>query len=359
MKLLKIIFGIFIILSGYLLFWPVPIEPVSWDAPENKGYVGVYSSNNALSKIERIDLGEHSGPEDIAFSADGKLYTPTHDGAILAYDLKEKLFHEFANTGGRVLGLTFGDDGLLYVADAYQGLFAIDASGKANLLTDRAENDSPILYADALDITKEGVIYFSDASTKFGAKQSGGTLEGSFLELMEHGKTGRILKYDLDTQITSTVLSNLSFANGVALTKDGKHLLIVETGTYSILKMPLYEPSKVEPIISNLPGFPDNIRRNADGTFWVGLVSPRSELADNVSDAPFMRKLIMRLPAFLHPAPQRYGFLLRIDADGNVLENLQDPSGAYGLTTGALDGPDGNLYISSLTEPDLAVLRRD
>ena len=71
-----------------------------------------------------------------------------------------------------------------------------------------------------------------------------------------------------------------------------------------------------------------------------------------------MRKIIQRLPPAIRPKPQRYGFLVRINENGDVLETLQDPSGAYALVTGAIEGSDGKLYISSLTEPDLAVLDR-
>ena len=100
------------------------------------------------------------------------------------------------------------------------------------------------------------------------------------------------------------------------------------------------------------------INRNPDGTFWLGLVSPRNDAVDGLSGKPFLRKVIQRLPAAIRPKPQRYGFVVKIDENGTVLETLQDPSGAYALTTGAIEGPDGKLYISSLTEPDLGVLER-
>ena len=58
----------------------------------------------------------------------------------------------------------------------------------------------------------------------------------------------------------------------------------------------------------------------------------------------------------MRPKPQRYGFVLRIDEAGNVLETLQDPSGAYALTTGLIEGADGTRYITSVTEPDLGVI---
>jgi len=344
---------------AYLLFWPVPIDPVAWKAPENEGYVGDFTPNKTLATLRRIDIGNYTGPEDFALGSDGKFYVPTHEGDILQFDPNTGKSEDFSKTPGRTLGVAFGSDGILYAADAYEGLYAIDQEGRAKLLTNTVEDGSPIPYADGVDVTSDGQVYFSDASVKFGAKEVGGTLPASLLDLLEHGPNGRILKYDTKTGRTTKVFESLSFANGVSLTKDEEHLLVVETGTYSIWKMPLDNPASATRIMTNLPGFPDNIKRDTDGTFWFGLVSPRSEPVDSLSGQPFIRKIIQRLPSAIQPKPQRYGFLVHIDEDGNVLETLQDPSGSYALITGALTGPDGKLYISSLTEPDLAVLDRN
>jgi len=341
---------------AYLLLWPVPIEPISWNAPKNAGYVGDFEQNNRLEDVEVIGLGAYSGPEDVAQGSDGKIYMPSHEGAILTYDPVTSEIKEYAKSNGRVLGIEFGMDGILYGADAYQGLVKFEKS-KEIIIARETSGGSPILYADDLDITKDGVVYFSDASTKFGAKESGGTLAGSLLDLMEHGPNGRVLKYDPTTGKTDIVLDELSFANGIALTQDERHLLIVETGTYSIIKLALDGSGKRETIIDNLPGFPDNINPSTDGKFWVGLVSPRNELVDNISDMPFLRKMIMRLPEAVRPKPERYGFIIEIDENGNVSQDLQDPAGTYALTTGAITADDGTVYVSSLTEPGLGVLQ--
>jgi len=77
---------------------------------------------------------------------------------------------------------------------------------------------------------------------------------------------------------------------------------------------------------------------------------------DNLSDKPFMRRVIMRLPDALQPAPTRYGFILKMDEGGAVIETLQDPSGTYALTTGAVNLSDGRVVVTSLTEPRLGIL---
>jgi sugar lactone lactonase YvrE len=347
--------GWVLVLAAYLLLWPVPIDPVAWSAPKNAGYVGAFAPNDILDDIEPALLGGFSGPEDAAFGPDGLLYIATHEGIVVTYDPTSGDVSEFADTGGRPLGVEFDDNGILFVADAYRGLLAISPDGTVKVLADDIDGNSPIAYADDVDIAPDGSAYFTDASTKFGAEDSGGTLAGSFLDLMEHGGHGRVLRYDPSTGDTEIVLDGLSFANGLAMTASGTHFLVVETGNYTIKKISL-DGTNTEIIVENLPGFPDNINRNADGTFWVGLVSPRSDVADGLSNIPFMRKIIMRLPAFLRPDAQRYGFVIKIDEDGNILETLQGPSGSYALTTGLIEGPNGTRFVTSLTEPSLGIL---
>lgn len=355
-KILFSVLGLIVALAAYLLLWPVAIEPVAWNAPVDAGYVADYRPNERLKAVSRIALPDHTGPEDAAFGPDGALYMATHEGAILRYDPGSGAVRTFATTNGRPLGVEFGPDGTLYVADAYRGLLAISNAGAVTVLADTTDGDSPILYADDLDIAPDGSVYFSDASTRFGAEKIGSTLSASILDLMEHSSNGRVLRYDPATGKTTTVLDGLNFPNGVAMTQSGRHYLLVETGTYSVLKVAVDGSAPPQTIVENLPGFPDNINRNADGTFWFGVVSPRSKIADQVSAQPFLRKVIMRLPAFVRPKAQRYSFVVRIDEEGQVLDTLQDPEGSYALNTGLIEGPDGRRYVTSLTEPDLGVL---
>lgn len=348
-----------LVLAGYLLFWPVPVEPVSWAAPQSRGYTGAFQANSKLVGLETIAIPGDDGPEDMAEGPDGLIYFSTHGGKIMRFNPADETMSEFASTGGRPLGLEFDADGTLYVADAFRGLLEIDASGAVRLLTDHVAKGDPILYADDLDIDAGGRIYVSDASTKFGAKASGGTLAGSLLELMEHGKTGRLLKYDPASGETTIVKDNMSFPNGVAMCPDSRCLMLAETGTYQIHKVWLDEAryGQSDIIIENIPGFPDNINDTFEGEFWAGMTSPRSKPLDDMSESPFLRKVVQRLPAALRPKAESYGFVIKFNEDGDILENLQDPAGTYPLTTGATEA-GGRLYISSLTADEIAWLER-
>ncbi|AMJ87064.1 SMP-30/gluconolactonase/LRE family protein [Alteromonas stellipolaris] len=344
--------------TGYLLFWPVPVEPVAWDAPEDSGYSGVHLTNDSLSLFDSLSLGNEFGPEDFALRSDGSIATATHSGAILLLAPNATHFTPWVNTGGRPLGLEFDANNNLIVADAFLGLLSVSPSGDITLLTDSVDGTA-IVYADDVDVAKNGMIYFSDATTKFSAKAYGGTLSGSLLEILEHKGHGRLLAYNPDTQVTTVLMDGLIFANGVAISQNQQYVLINETGSYRVLRYFIAGPKLglVEVFIDNLPGFPDNIATAPDGDYWVGFASPRSASLDDLSNSPFLRKVVQRLPASLRPKAKAYGHVIKINEQGKVTRDLQDPTGHYPLTTGVLETTD-MLYISSLTAPHVAVINK-
>ncbi|RLA22567.1 MAG: SMP-30/gluconolactonase/LRE family protein, partial [Gammaproteobacteria bacterium] len=299
-------FKIFASITGlsvlYLLFWPVPIEPVAWDAPQNAGLVDPFEPNDRLRKAQLIDLGEHEGPEDVAADRNGMIYTVTVDGLIIRMAPDGSNIEVFSEPGGRPLGMEFDAAGNLFVANSFLGLQKVSPDGSVEVLTDSYQGE-PITYADDVAVAENGMIYFSDASSKFGAMKSGGTYEASLLDVLEHGAHGRIYRYDPISAETTIVMDDLNFANGVAISADQSYLLVNETTSYRIWRHWLTGPDagKSEVIIDNLPGFPDNITNGRNGNFWVGLVAPRNQLVVALSGKPFMRKMVQRLPAFFRP----------------------------------------------------------
>ena len=143
---------------------------------------------------------------------------------------------------------------------------------------------------------------------------------------MEHRGNGRFLAYDPKTKTTRTLLRDLSFANGVAVSPDQSFALVVETAKYRVHRVWLSGPKagQSDIFIDNLPGFPDGITSNGKGKFWLALVTPRDETLDKLLPQPFLRKVVMRLPKFLQPAPKRYSFVLGLDLNGQVTDNLQN-----------------------------------
>ncbi|MCZ8528582.1 strictosidine synthase family protein [Alteromonas sp. PRIM-21] len=353
---MKMLWGSLILALAYLLLWPVPIDPVSWQAPKNAGFTKAFTENSRLAELSYIDIEGEEGPEDFAINKAGTIATATHSGAVLLMKQGQTSFTSWINTNGRPLGLEYDNKGNLLIADAHRGLLIANAKGELKTLVNQVEN-TPVVYADDVDIAKNGKVYFTDATTKFAAKDHGGTLSASLLEILEHKGNGRLIEYDPFTASSKVLIDGLVFANGVTMSHDQDSVLFNETGKYRVLRYWLNGPQQgsVEVVIDNLPGFPDNISQAAGGGYYLGLASPRSAPVDGLSDNPFVRKIIQRLPQFLRPQGKAYGHLLKISDSGKVLKSLQDPNGAYPFVTGAIETEYG-LFISSLIAPAVGVL---
>jgi len=341
--------------AGYLCFWPVPAEPVTWRAPTPPGFTGAFAPNTRLAGLHTIDIGNEVGPEHIAIGRDGKLYAAMTSGNLIRMEPDGGKREVFANTGGRVLGFDFDAQGRMIAADAMKGLLAVGADRRMTVLTDRVSADDPIGYANSVVVAPSGTIYFTQSSTRFLPAQWGGSYQASLLDIIEQSATGRVLAYDPATAGTRIVAHGLSFANGIALASDGHTLFVNETGRYRVWKIDGQASGldvrngspQARVLLDNLPGYPDNLMRGRDGRIWVGLFRPRNPAADSLAERPFLRKMLLRLPRFLLPLGEPYGHVFAIDEDGRVTVDLQDPSGAYPETTGATETAD-RLYIHSL-----------
>tara|TARA_Y100000996_G_scaffold167593_1_gene130238 strand:+ start:1488 stop:2552 length:1065 start_codon:yes stop_codon:yes gene_type:complete len=323
----------------YFLVWPVPIEPTSWESPKDSRMDPIFSLNQKLKDIKVFWADDgYFGPEDIVLK-DNKIYVGYDNGVIMNID------GVFSNTNGRPLGMAFDSEENLIVADAIQGLLSIDMSGQVTSLSIKSDSDNiSFKFVDDLDIASDGKIYFSDASSKYG-------YGSDRLELLEHSPNGRLLVYDPASQKTTTLLKDLYFANGVALSSDESFVLVNETYMYRIQKYWLKgdKAGTAEIFIENLPGFPDNVSSNEEGIFWVALFNPRNDFIEMSANKPFLRKMILRLPESLQPQPVNHSYVLGLDEGGKVVHNLQyQADDAYSPIT-SVKQYENNLYFGSLT----------
>lgn len=365
-KAAGVVVGILLAAVAYILFWPVPADPKAWDAPTPPGYTGAFAPNARLANLDRIEIGDEHGPEHLVIGPDGKLYAAMTSGNLLRMDPNGENQQVVANTGGRVLGFAFDAAGRMIAADAMKGLLAITPDGTVSLLTDRVSEGDPIRYANSVVVAPDGTVFFTDASGRFAPSDWGGTLEASVYDILEQAATGRVLAFDPATGATRIVAHGFSFANGIALSSDAQSLFVAETGRYRIWKVDAGAHDvdvqsgspKARVLIDNLPGYPDNLMRGLDGRIWAGLFRPRNPAADNLSQKPFIRKILLRLPRSWLPVGQPYGHVFAFDEEGRVTEDLQDPSGAYPSTTGVTETPE-RLYIHSLHAPTLGFVPRE
>ena len=334
----------------YLLLAPTKIDPVAWQPPAAPSLTGPYQQNSRLSSIQRLSLGEGREPEDVALDNAGRIYGGFNDGRIMQLQADGSQPRLFANTHGRPLGLVFDSQQNLIVADALKGLLSINPKGDITTLASDADGASFGCLND-LDVAADGTIYFTEASNKFPMKEFTS-------DILEHRPNGRLLAYDPNTHKSRTILRGIHFANGVAVSPDQSFVLVNETGKYRVLRVWLTGPreGQSEVFIDNLPGFPDGISSNGKDRFWLALVTPRNQVLDSVLPHPFLRKIIYRLPKFLQPKPQRYSFVIALDTNGHVVENLQDPSANCFAEIANVVERDGTLYFGSIGESSVGRL---
>ena len=82
-KLFWLVWVIIVIIILYFVVWPVPVDPVGWEAPPNPGYTGPFAVNTRLKGVETFPIAGNHGPEDIALDAQGRIYAATHEGYIV------------------------------------------------------------------------------------------------------------------------------------------------------------------------------------------------------------------------------------------------------------------------------------
>jgi ribose transport system permease protein len=320
--------------------------------------------NDRLRAVEIIGLGQVEGPEDVIVDRNDNLYCGTRKGEVLRFSgpgfAKRELV---ARIGGRPLGLAFDRDDNLVTCVAGMGLYCITPGGEVRKLTDETNrswrsinDDSRLRLADDLDIAPDGKMYFSEATTRY-------EIHNWPVDGLEGRGNGRIICYDSVNNTTRTLLRGLVFPNGVCVAHDAECVYFAETWACRVSRYWLQGPKagKVEIVINDLPGYPDNINRASDGTYWLALVGMRTPAYDLAMRHPqFRKRLAKRLPPdeWLYPNINT-GCILKFTADGTVLETMWDQGGENHPMISSIREHRGYLYIGGVSNNRIGRLKLD
>lgn len=240
------------------------------------------------------------------------------DGWIKRVDSNE-VVSEWVNTGGRPLGLALGPTRELIIADADKGLLKVTKDGEIELLTKEAEGIAFKL-TDGVDVTKDGIIYFTDASYKY-------TLKEFIWDFLEGRPYGRLLSYDPTTKETKVLLSNLYFPNGVAISLDQNFVIFCETPMRRCQKYYIKgkEKGTVKKFVDGLPGMPDNIHYDGEGQYWIAISTEVTFSWDIAQRYPFVRKVIAIIERYVgRPHMETNSGILAVDLDGKPTALFRD-----------------------------------
>lgn len=332
-------------------------------------------THDLLHGSEVIQVTGAFGPESIAFDPKGEgPYTGVADGRVLKWEGDGRGWTDFAVTTserkecvrpfapemehicGRPLGLRFDKKtGDLYIADAYFGLQVVEPNGGlATPLVTEVEGRR-LLFTNDMDIDEvEDVIYFTDTSTDFHRRQF-------MAALLSGDNTGRLMKYDKSSKEVTVLLRGLAFANGVAMSKDRSFVLVAETTTGKIIRYWLKGPNAGKSdVFAEVPGYPDNVRRNSKGEFWVALHAKKGPHANWITSNSWVGKTLLKLPLTfkqLHKliVVEAHATAIKLTEEGQVLEVLEDCEGKSMRFISEVEEHNGKLWLGSVMMPFIGV----
>ncbi|MBA0830751.1 hypothetical protein Goarm_015261 [Gossypium armourianum] len=307
----------------------IEFRPVKHDIAPYKEVMASWPRDNKSrlgnGKLEFVD--EVFGPESLEFDGFGRgPYTGLADGrivrwmgedigwetfAIVTSNWSEKLCARGVDSTtskqwkhekwcGRPLGLRFNKDGGdLYIADAYYGLLVVGpGGGLATPLATHVEGKQ-ILFANDLDIHKNGSIFFTDTSRKYNRV---------------------LMKYWVEGPRAGTT-----------------------------------------ELVAHLPGFPDNVRINDRGQFWVAIDCCRTQAQEILVHNPWMRSLYFRLPIKMKilariMGMKMYTVISLFDENGEIVEVLEDRKGVVMKLVSEVREVEGKLWIGTVAHNHIATL---
>lgn len=234
-------------------------------------------------------------------------------------------------------------------------------------------SESPILYADDVDIGKSGMVYFSDASNILCDRKpdlSYDVMHAYKLDYFRGVKSGRLLRYDPTIDKVDVLADGIWFANGIAVDKANEEfIMIAETSMTRTLKYNLKGAKKgtLEVMNDGLVGLPDGVDCTELGDKCYIAIPTSIPPVLQIFYSRYMPKileaalktLLMMLPKSLSPPPQSYGAVVEIKmtSESSTLGRLfQDPYGVDIMLITGVTEKGGNLYLGSLHNSFIGVL---
>lgn len=259
---------------------------------------------------------------------DGMIYTGLMDGRILAVAPKDGAVREVANTGGRPLGLESTADGRLLICDSPKGLLELDLKTGAlkTLVThDRAEQ---LVFCSNVVAAPDGDLFFTVSTMRY-------NIHDWKKDIVENVPTGRVYRRAADGALTR-LMDGLRFANGLVRTRDGKGLIVAETAGRRLLRLWFAgDRTGASEVVTQLPGFPDNLCADDDGIVWVAFASEPNPALESLHKLPlFLRRLAARLPESVLPKPSRVAWIAAYNERGARVRDFKWTDGGYARVTG-------------------------
>lgn len=225
---------------------------------------GALKPNNLLEAAPVF--AEHEGFEDIAIGRDGRIYAACGSDVVEVSANGE--LGIVATYQHPVTALAVLADGALAVA--LGGTVVIGSDPKKHETVNHADGKA-LTAITALHGEADGSLLICDASATHPCSDWR-------RDLLEKGKTGRLVRYNRSTGASKAIVSGLEYAFG-ALVDDRNRVLVSESWRHRIS---LAEGGRPVPGIPALPGYPARMAMASGGGFWLSLFACRTQLMEFV-----------------------------------------------------------------------------
>lgn len=323
-----------------------PIDPIRWRPPGSRPL-----PPPDFTAALRIVEVPGTAAEDVVADAAGNIWTGVEDGRIVKVS-PDGDAQVVADTGGRPLGLAVARDGRVLICDSHRGLLRLDpeTGGIETLVAD--VDGRPLTFCSNVVESSDGTIFFTESTSRFYYEYYKGSV-------IEGRPTGALFRLDPDGTVTE-LAGGLYFANGVTLTAEESAVVFAESAGCRLSKYWLAgeRAGTVTPLVTELPGYPDNISTGLDGRIWVALVSERNALNEWLGPrAPLIRSVMWRLlPYRWLPNPKATVWVAAFDPDdGHVVAQAHTQHPDFGLITGLVEVP-GRLWLGRIAGPGIGYL---
>lgn len=113
--------------------------------------------------------------------------------------------------------------------------------------------------------------------------------------------------------------------------------------------------------VADLPGFPDNVRMNEKGQFWVAIDCCRTGPQEVLSNNPWLRSIYFRLPVRMSllakaMGMKMYTMIALLDDNGKILEVLEDREGKVMKLVSEVKEEKGKLWIGTVAHNHISTL---
>ena len=324
------------------------IQPKAWSPPKKPKFEGKLALNERLSNASPIHLLGYYGAEEFVVDNVGNIYCGVHkgekdfsSGAILKIT-PDDMVEEFLVTDNWVTGMQFDKTGTLIALMNDVGLVKIHPDKSIDTLLTTTPNGRQIRMGTGLKIASDGTIYFVNmSSTNMTSWKYVNKL------ILEMKPTGGVYSFNPKSKVTTTISEGNYFGNGLEISKNEDFILVSETSKYRILKYWIKgeKRGQSEAFMNNLAGFPNNISKSQSGNYWIGFTTKRNDQLDKIHPKVRMKKIVYGLPSFVQPKPEKFGMVVEVSEEGEILQSLFDSKGKVVTEAGAVVEHNGFLYL--------------